>query len=85
MPKKDWCDKLSAVNKAEILAGVVHILTSHMPKVWKKVPKWYQKQLQQAMWDCSTNMDDFTKRDLKQIQAYFEEFKKVCPDPRKKK
>lgn len=88
MPKKieskkiEWESKLSMVNKAEILAGVVHILTSHMPKVWAKVPKWYQKQLQQAMWDCSTRMDDFSKKDLKQIRAYFEDFKAKCPDPK---
>lgn len=82
MPKKDWSDKLSMVNKAEVLAGVVHILTSHMPKVWKKVPKWYQKQLRQAMYDCSTNMTDFTKKDLTQIQAYFADFRKKCPDPK---
>jgi hypothetical protein len=83
VPKKiEWESKLSMVNKAEILVGVVHILTEHMPKIWAKVPKWYQKQLKQAMWDCSTRMDDFSKQDLKQIRAYFEEFKKKCPDPK---
>jgi hypothetical protein len=83
--KKEWCDKLSLVNKAEILASVVHILTSHMPDVWKKVPKWYRKQLSFAMYDCSVDMKEFSEKDLRQIRAYFKDFNKKHPEPKRKK
>ena len=86
MPKKkDWCDKLSPQNKAEILAGVLHTLTCHMPDVWSKIPKWYQAQLRRVMWDCSNDMKSFSDKDLKQMRVYFAEFIKKCPEPKRKK
>lgn len=68
--------KLSLVNKAEILASVIHTLTSHMPEVWAKVPKSYQKQLRRALADCSVGIEEFTEKDLKQLRAYFAKKKK---------
>jgi hypothetical protein len=84
VPKKDWCDKLSLVNKAEIFGAVVHILICHMPDVWAKVPKWYQKQLKFVMWDCSVDIKEFSKKDLRQIRAYFDDFRKKHPEPKRK-
>jgi hypothetical protein len=83
--KQDWCDKLTLRNKAEIYAAVTHILICHMPKIWAKVPKWYQKQLREVMWDCSVEAKEFTKAELKQIREYFEDFRKRCPEPKPRK
>lgn len=60
----------SGAAKAEVLAGTVHLLTSHMPKVWKQVPSWLRAQITQAMNDCSIEYKDLTPRELKACVDY---------------
>jgi hypothetical protein len=70
MPKEDPNWKLSSTAKAEILAGTIHVLASHMPKVWKKVPAWLRAQIRQAMLDCSVEHKDLTSQDRNTCLKY---------------
>ena len=82
MPKKktnDWTKPLSNIAKAEILAQTIHVLTSHSPKVWAKVPAWLRSQIQQSMFDCSVDYRDMTKEDIRQCIEYGEWLTKKHP------
>jgi hypothetical protein len=83
MPNKkpNWEKKLSYAAKAEVLAATFHLLTDHMPKVWKKVPAWLRSQIKQAMLDCSTEYKHFSKRDLKNCNDYCQWLNEKHPRP----
>lgn len=73
MPKsKQWTKPLSNAAKAEILAQTVHVLTSHSPEAWSKVPAHLRSQIQQAMFDCSVDHRDLTKADIRSCIEYGE-------------
>jgi hypothetical protein len=72
---------LSGVAKAEVLAGTVHLFTSHMPKVWKQVPAWLRAQIKQAMTDCSIEYKDLTRKELKACVDYTAWLNEKYPQP----
>ena len=85
MPKKnDWTKPLSNAAKAEILAATFHLLSDHMPEVWKKVPAWLQSQIKQSMYDCGVDYRDFTKRDIKECVEYCQWLNAKHPQPKRK-
>jgi hypothetical protein len=78
MPKPK---RLSYAAKAEMLAATFHLLTDHMPKVWKTVPAWLRSQIKQVMLDCSTEYKDFTEKDLKDCNDYGQWLSEKYPQP----
>jgi hypothetical protein len=81
----DWLNQLSPTAKAEILASVFHLLSSHQPEVWAKVPKWLQSQINQAMNDCSIDIDELSSKDISKIQAYVKWLEARHPRPKSKR
>ena len=74
--KKDWTQRLSGNAKAEILGSVIHLLSGHMPKLWKRLPKWYQESIRVSMWHCAIDADALSKKDIKDIQEFFSDMEK---------
>jgi hypothetical protein len=70
---KDWMDVLPATVKAEILAGVLHRISSHMPEIWNRLPKWYQKEIRASLRDCAILHSDLSKEDIELMQRWFYE------------
>jgi hypothetical protein len=79
--KPDWEKRLSHAAKAEMLVATIHLLTDHMPKVWKRVPAWLRAQIKQAMADCSIEYKEFAKDDLKLCNEYGQWLNEKHPQP----
>ncbi len=71
MAKKiGWEKRLSHAAKAEMLAATFHLLTDHMPEVWKTVPEWLRARIKQAMRDCSIDAHDLTTEEMQLCVKY---------------
>lgn len=77
--------RLSHPVKAEVLAATFHLLTDHMPEIWKTVPAWLQAQIKQAMCDCSIEHKDFSEQELEDCVDYCQWLNKKYPQPKLKK
>lgn len=66
----DWETPLSGVAKAEVLAATFHVLSDHLPEVWKKVPAWLRAQIKQAMFDCAVDYKDLSNKDIDACMQY---------------
>ena len=64
--------KLSPAVKAEILGGILHELADHMPKIWLKLPKKYQKLVRRGLRDCSIDMDKLSEKNFRRIREWFD-------------
>jgi hypothetical protein len=78
---EEWKKPLSNAVKAEVLAATFHLLTDHMPKIWKKVPAFLRGQIKQAMMDCDVEYKTFTKTDLKRCVEYCQWLNEKYPQP----
>jgi hypothetical protein len=79
--KNDWEKRLSHAAKAEMLTATFHLLTDHMPEVWRKVPAWLRAQIKQAMADCSIEYKEFAEDDLKTCNEYGQWLNEKHPQP----
>ena len=77
----NWEKRLSHAAKAEMLVATIHLLTDHMPKVWKRVPAWLRSQIKQTMADCSIEYKEFAKDDLKLCNEYGQWLNEKHPQP----
>ena len=73
---------MSHATKAEVLAATFHLLTDHMPEIWKTVPAFLRGQIKQAMCDCSIEHEDFSEQDLKDCVEYCQWLNKKFPQPK---
>jgi hypothetical protein len=67
-----------------MLASVFHLFTDHMPEQFKKLPRWLQKQMRQAMFDCGIDADALSKKDIKDCREYGQWLENEHPQPRRK-
>jgi hypothetical protein len=68
---KAWMDRLPPQVKAEILMAVLHELSCHLRKDFKKLPRKFQKLVSITMRDCSIMFDDLSKSDLRLLREYW--------------
>ena len=86
MPKtKQWMKRLPNQVKAEALASVFHLLTSHERKAFARVPKWLRQQMRQVMFDCAVDHYDLSNDDIKLLREYIDWLEAKHPRTKRRK